>query len=165
MAAGSEPLDILCEEALKLDARVRFREPEVDGVVNLEERPSDEENEENMESRDNAGVFELEGLSEAGGRAAAECIADLLYERHLDARLEQAFFNKQRNTKRYAYGELSVLDNKRRNAVRHEPRQAPGRPQEPRSVCENHSRGRLCGPPGEDAQVAAHADAAAGLGR
>jgi hypothetical protein len=132
----------------------------VDGVVNLEDQPSDEDNDGG--SRDSVGLFELEGLSEDGSRAA-ECIADLLYERHLDARLEQALFNKHRNTKRYAYGELSVLDNKRRNVVPREPRQAPSQPEEPRSVCENDSRGRLCGPPGADAQGPAHADAAAGL--
>jgi hypothetical protein len=164
MPTGSEPLDILCEEALKLDARVRFRDPEVDGVVNLEDTPLEEDNEENIEFRDNVELFELEGLSEDGSRAA-ECIADLLYERHLDARLEQALFNKHRNTKRYAYGELSVLDNKRRNVVPREPRQAPSQPEEPRSVCENDSRGRLCGPHGADAQGPAHADAAAGLDR
>lgn len=164
MASGSEPLDILCDEALKLHTRVRFRDPEIDGVVDLEDRSPDEY--ENEASNGYTEMFELEGLSEASSRAAAECIADLLFERRLDARLEQAFFNKQRNTKRYAYGELSVLDfNKRKNAVLREPREAPSQPQESRTVCSDDSGGRHCGPHGADAQDPAHADAAACLGR
>lgn len=109
MQAGSEsesvsqqPLDILCEEALKLDTRVRFRNPVVDRTISIENDKLDDE------TTDQEEVFELEGL-DTETTVIAECIADLLFERHLDARLEQAFFNKQRNTNRYAYGKFNVL--------------------------------------------------------
>lgn len=118
MAGGSEPppqqpqqpLEILCEEALKLDAHVRFRDPEVDGVINLEDRLSDEE----VESGD---VFELEGVNATSTLAIAECIADLLYERQLNANLERASFNKIRNTNRYAQtGRMLKQATKRKHA-------------------------------------------------
>jgi len=123
MAGGSEPppqqpqlpLEILCEEALKLDAHVRFRDPEVDGVINLEDRLSDEE----VESGE---VFELEGVNATSTLAIAECIADLLYERQLNANLERASFNKIRNTNRYAQtGRMLKQATKRKHARRCEP--------------------------------------------
>jgi hypothetical protein len=122
--SGSEPrpLDILCEQALKLDASVRFQDPELDIVmIDLEYRPSDEETE-------NGDVFELEGLHATSILTVAECIADLLYERHLDARLEQAFLNKLRNTKRYAQTSKMIEQaNKHKHAHLHEPRKAQSR--------------------------------------
>lgn len=121
--SGSEPrpLDVLCEQALRLDARVRFKDPAVDGVMDLEDRPSDEETE-------NGDVFELEGLNGTSTLAVAECIADLLYEQHLDARLEQAFFNKLRNTERYRQRSKMIEQaNKRKHDRLDEPCNAQSR--------------------------------------
>ena len=130
-----QPLDILCQQALKLDARVRFRNPEVDRTLSIENDKLDDE------TTDQEEVFELEGLN-TETTVIVECIADLLYERNLDARLEQAFFNKQRNTKRYAYGEFNVLENKRKHSKHAEhQKSAETQTEKPQGVCSDDTRG------------------------